>query len=65
MLLNPRKKLYLAIAPIALGVVPVLSATGALSQETSAEPEVQLEEVLVTGTRIARDPLSTTFPCNL
>ncbi|WP_444895123.1 TonB-dependent receptor domain-containing protein [Microbulbifer sp. SSSA005] len=54
-------KTKLSIAIAALGT---LASTGVFAQE-SAEIGAEVEEVIVTGSRIARDPLSTTGPITL
>ncbi|BBM00514.1 TonB-dependent receptor [Microbulbifer sp. GL-2] len=53
-------KTKLSVAIAALGTI---ASTGVLAQESIPGPEV--EEVVVTGSRIARDPLSTTGPITL
>ncbi|WP_444906355.1 TonB-dependent receptor plug domain-containing protein [Microbulbifer sp. SSSA008] len=54
-------KTKLSIAIAALGTI---ASTGAFAQE-SADIGAEVEEVIVTGSRIARDPLSTTGPITL
>ncbi|WP_413664463.1 TonB-dependent receptor plug domain-containing protein [Microbulbifer sp. CNSA002] len=54
-------KTKLSIAIAALGTI---ASTGAFAQE-SADVGAEVEEVIVTGSRIARDPLSTTGPITL
>ncbi|WP_444942789.1 TonB-dependent receptor plug domain-containing protein [Microbulbifer sp. ZKSA006] len=54
-------KTKLSIAIAALGT---LASTGVFAQE-STEVGAEVEEVIVTGSRIARDPLSTTGPITL
>ncbi|WP_444932249.1 TonB-dependent receptor plug domain-containing protein [Microbulbifer sp. SSSA002] len=54
-------KTKLSIAIAALGT---LASTGIFAQE-STEVGAEVEEVIVTGSRIARDPLSTTGPITL
>ncbi|WP_445365541.1 TonB-dependent receptor plug domain-containing protein [Microbulbifer sp. ANSA001] len=53
-------KTKLSVAIAALGTI---ASTGVFAQESVPGPEV--EEVVVTGSRIARDPLSTTGPITL
>ncbi|WP_193165070.1 TonB-dependent receptor plug domain-containing protein [Microbulbifer hainanensis] len=53
-------KTKLSVAIAALGT---LAATGAMAQSTAPGPGV--EEVVVTGSRIARDPLSTSGPITI
>ncbi len=53
-------KTKLSVAIAALGTI---ASTGAMAQDAVPGPEV--EEVVVTGSRIARDPLSTTGPITI
>jgi len=53
-------KTKLSVAIAALGTI---ASTGAMAQDAVPGPEV--EEVIVTGSRIARDPLSTTGPITI
>ncbi|WP_308368448.1 MULTISPECIES: TonB-dependent receptor [unclassified Microbulbifer] len=48
---------------VAIATLGTLAATGVVAQDSIPGPEV--EEVIVTGSRIARDPLSTTGPITL